>query len=392
MKKLLSVLLIVSLFSFMSVGCQPASDEGSAGTTGTESTAPGTEATGATGELTTGGMPKLTADQMKVGFIYIGSATDEGYTQAHDMGRQYIEKELGVKTMFVENIPETADCEKAARDLIDQGCNVIVGNSFGFMDFMLNVANENPDIYFIHVSGYKTAKNMSTVFGRVYQARYLSGIVAGQKTTANKIGYVAAHPIPEVVRGINAFTLGVRSVNPNATVEVVWTNTWYDPATEKSAAIELLNRGCDVIAQHQDTTGPQIAAQEKNCFAIGYNSPTPNAAPKAYLTAPLFNWGVIYKNEIGRILDGTWETRQYWGSMAEDCVRLDDLTANCAPDSQAAVDEAKQKIISGENYVFIGPLKDNTGAEKVAAGVKMTDAEMLAFDWFVDGVIGTIPK
>lgn len=335
-------------------------------------------------------MPVLTAEEMKIGFIYIGSANDEGYSQAHDMGRQHLENSLGISTMYVENIPENADAEKVARDLIDQGCNVIVANSFGYMEYILNVAEEFPEVYFLHDTGITTANNISTLFGRIYEPRYLSGIAAGLKTANGKIGYVAAFPIPEVIRGINAFTLGVQSVNPNAEVEVIWTNTWYDPATEKAAAIELLNRDCDVLAQHQDTAGPQIAAQERGAFAIGYSMPTYNAAPEAYLTAPLFNWGSIYENEIKRILDGTWESRAYWGSMAEGSVELDELSKNNAERAEEIIEIAKEKIISGELYIFEGPLKDNTGMERLTAGQKMTDEEMLSFDWFVEGVVSTI--
>ncbi len=330
-------------------------------------------------------------NKVKVGFVYIGAPGDAGYTFAHDQGRKALE-EMGVETAFVENVPENAECTKAIRDLIDQGCNVIFSTSFGFMEFTHDVAKEFPDVKFFHCSGYTTDTNMTAYFGRMYQARYLSGIVAGMRTETNKIGYVAAMPIPEVIRGANAFALGVKSVNPTATVELLWTNTWYDPTLEKSAAVELLNKGCDVIAQHQDTTAPQIAAQEAGKWAIGYNSSTANVAPNAYLTAPIWNWGVYYKAQVQKIMDGTWKSENYWGSINDGIVGLDTLTANCAPGTQEKVDEALAKIKSGEEYIFEGPLKDNTGTERVAAGVKMTDQEMLSFNWFVDNIIGTVPQ
>lgn len=326
---------------------------------------------------------------VKVGFVYIGKINDEGYTQAHDQGRLALE-EMGIECKYAETVPENADCEKTIRDLIDQGCNVIYTNSFGFMDYTVKVAEEFPDVKFGHCSGYKTLPNLSTYFGKVYEARYLSGIVAGKKTTANKIGYVAAMPIPEVIRGINAFTLGVQSVNPDATVEVIWTNTWYDPAVEKQAAIEVLNKGCDVIAQHQDTTAPQIAAQEKGAFAIGYNSSTPDAAPKAYLTAPLFHWEKFYVDDVQKIIDGTWESRSYWEGLDKGMVSLDALTANCAEGTKELVDEATAKIEKGELHPFAGPILDQEGAEKVPAGTTMTDDEIWNMSWFVKGVIGTI--
>jgi basic membrane protein A len=330
-------------------------------------------------------------DNIKVGFVYIGSVHDEGYTQAHDKGRLAL-LDMGIECAYREDVPENADCEKAIRDLIDQGCNVIYTNSFGFMDWTIKVAADFPNVYFGHCSGYKRAPNVSTYFGKVYQARYLSGIAAGYKTKVNKIGYVAAFPIPEVIRGINAFTLGVQSVNPNATVEVVWTSTWYDPAVEKQAALELLNKGCDVIAQHQDTTAPQIAAQERGAFAVGYNTPTPNAAPRAYLTAPLFHWEAFYVDDVKHVLAGTWQSRAYWEGLNSGTVSLDALTANNDPRAAAPIADATAKIKSGALEPFTGPLADQSGTVKVPAGTKMTDDEIWNMGWFVKGVIGVIPN
>jgi basic membrane protein A and related proteins len=334
---------------------------------------------------------KLTKDNIKVGFVYIGSINDEGYTQAHDKGRLALEGE-GIKCMYVENVPENADCEKAIRDLIDQGCNVIYTTSFGFMDATIKVAQEYPNVKFGHCSGYKRAANVSTYFGRAYEARYLAGIVAGMKTKANKIGYVAAFPLPECIRGINAFTLGVQSVNPNATVEVMWTNTWYDPAVEKQAALELLNKGCDLLEQHQDSTAAQLAAQEKGAYAIGYNTSSPDAAPKAYLTAPLFHWEVFYKNDVDTILNGTWQSRAYWEGLSSGMTSLDKLTDLCAPGTQDAVDKVQAKVIDGSLKIFAGPLSDQSGTVKIAEGTTMTDDEIWNMNWFVKGVIGNIPK
>ena len=260
---------------------------------------------------------KLTKETIKVGFVYIGTINDEGYTQAHDKGRLAL-NDMGIKTAYIENVAENADCEKAIRDLIDQGCNVVYTTSFGFMDWTIKVAADHPEVYFGHCSGYKLAPNVATYFGKIEQPRYLSGIVAGLKTKTNKIGYVAAMPIPECIRGINAFALGVQSVNPKATVEVMWTNTWFDPAVEKQAALELLNKGCDVMAQHQDSTATQVAAQEKGAFAVGYNTPTSNAAPKAYLTAPLFNWATFYTSDVQALLDGKWTSARVLGRPRQE--------------------------------------------------------------------------
>ena len=330
---------------------------------------------------------KITKDNLKVGFVYIGSVNDEGYTQAQDQGRLALEA-LGIKTQYVENVPENADCEKVIRDLIDQGCNVIYTTSFGFMDWTIKVAADFPNVKFGHCSGYKRAENVSTYFGKAYEARYL----AGMKTSSNKIGYVAAFPLPECIRGINGFTRGVQSVNPDATVEVIWTNTWYDPAVEKQAALELLNKGCDVIEQHQDTTAPQIAAQEKGAYAIGYNVATPSAAPKAYLTAPVFHWATFIVDDVNSILDGTWKSRAYWEGLSANMTDLAPLSDLCAPGTKEKVESAKTAIIDGSLKIFEGPIYDQNGTERVASGSVMTDDEVWNMGWFVKGVVGTIPS
>ena len=333
----------------------------------------------------------IPADQIKVGFVYSSAHNDEGYSQAHDIGRQAVEA-MGIETAYVENVAETNEaCESAIRNLIDQGCNVIYTNSFGFMEATANCAAEFPEVKFGHCSGYTTAENMNTYFGKIYQARYLSGIVAGMKTQVNRIGYVAAMPIPEVIRGINAFTLGVRSVNPEATVEVIWTNTWYDPAVEKQAALEIINTGVDVVAQHQNTTAPQIAAQERGVYAVGYNMSSPDAAPDAYLTAPVFNWDKFYTADVQRVIDGTWTGTKIWDGLETGLVDLDTLTANAPEGAQEAVDTAKEQIISGELHPFAGPLTNQAGEVVVPEGTTMADDEIWNMNWFVEGVVGDIP-
>ena len=211
------------------------------------------------------------------------------------------------------------------------------------------------------------------------------------KTQVNRIGYVAAMPIPEVIRGINAFTLGVRSVNPEATVEVIWTNTWYDPAVEKQAALEIINTGVDVVAQHQNTTAPQIAAQERGVYAVGYNMSSPDAAPDAYLTAPIFNWDKFYTADVQRVIDGTWTGTKIWDGLETGLVDLDTLTANAPEGAQEAVDTAKEQIISGELHPFAGPLTNQAGEVVVPEGTTMTDDEIWNMNWFVEGVVGDIP-
>ena len=223
------------------------------------------------------------AEDMKVGFVYVSPIGDAGWSYAHDVGRQAVEAMDGVTTAYVESVPEGPDSERVMQNMARKDFKVIFATSFGYMDSMLKVAKRFPDVIFMHCSGFKLAPNMGNYFGRIYQARYLSGMVAGDMTKSNILGYVAAFPIPEVIRGINAFTLGAQAVNPEVQVRVVWTKTWYDPATEKEAAKSLLDVGADVIAQHQDSPGPQEAAQERGAYSIGYNSDMSAFAPKAPL-------------------------------------------------------------------------------------------------------------
>ncbi len=340
--------------------------------------------------------PKATPEPQtfKVAFVYIGPPGDLGWTYEHDRGRQYLEQQLGdkVETATVENVPEGPDAARVIRQYAQQGYNMIFATSFGYMDAMLEVAQEYPDIYFEHCSGYKTADNMATYFGRMYQPRYLSGIVAGRMTKSNIIGYVAAHPIPEVIRGINAFTLGVRSVNPDAEVHVVWTNTWYDPVKEREAAVALLDEGADIIAQHQDTTEPQKAAQERGALSIGYDSDMRAFVGDTVLTGPVWNWGVYYVKTVQDAINGTWKTHQYWGGMADGVVQLADFSPKVPQDVRDEVNAAKEKILSGEWDVFCGPIVDQDGNTVVAEGECMSDGDMLGMNFFVEGVVGTIPS
>lgn len=363
MKKFLSLLASASIMLSVLVGCSETS--------------------------TASGLEPIAKEDIKVGFVYVGPVGDEGYTDGHDKGRQALEAELGVETVIVESVPENSDCETAVRMLISQGCNVIYATSFGHMDWVAKVAQDYPNVYFSHATGYTQLENMSNYMGRVYEPRYLSGIAAGLNTETNKIGYVAAMPIPEVIRGINAFALGVKSVNPDATIEVKWTNSWYDPTLEKTVAIDLINSGADVLAQHCDTAGPIIAAAEAGVYAVGYNTPQAEIAPDAYLTAPLFNWGAYYIDDVTKIIDGTWESRSYYEGLNSGTVAIDEINENAAKAGTAdAVRVAQDLIESGELYVFDGPIYDNQGNLMVADGEAMSDAEILSFDWFVDNVIG----
>ncbi len=326
---------------------------------------------------------------LKVGFIYVSPIGDAGWSYAHDLGRKAIAALPGVETTYVEAVPEGPDSERVVTKMAREGANLILTTSFGYMDPTLNVAKEFPDVKFMHCSGFKRADNVGTYFGRMYQARYLSGLVAGSMTKANKLGYVAAFPIPEVIRGINAFTLGVQKVNPDAEVRVVWTKTWYDPATEKEAAKALLDAGCDVIAQHQDSPGPQEAAQERGVYSVGYNSDMSSFAPKAHLTAPVWNWSVIYTYLVEQVRSGAWKSEDIWWGMDKGVVDLAPFGPMVPEEVKAKVAAAKADIIAGKELVFTGPIFDQKGEQKAAAGQTLSDPDLLGMKWFVKGVVGS---
>ena len=379
MKKRLSLLLAVMLLmSVVLTGCGGSEPEVTTEETATSEAPEATEAA-------------TTDEELTVGFVFVGPIGDGGYTFAHNEGRLAVE-EMGVKTLYKESVPEGPEVEKVMRDMIDQGATMIFATSFGYMDYVEKISKEFPDIKFLHCSGYKSTENMNNYFGRMYEPRFLSGIVAGLKTKSNKIGYVAAFEIPEVIRGINAFALGVQAVNPGAEVDVRWTHTWYDPAKEKEAAKALLDAGADVIAQHQDTAGPQQAAEEKGAFAIGYNSISEDKAPNAYMTAPIWNWGVYYTGQVELVQAGEWTADNYWGGMTDDVVQLAPLTKNGPEGAEEKVQEYAAQIIDGSFHVFGGVIELQDGTTVGEEGKVLSDGELLGMSYFVKNVIGTIEQ
>ncbi|HQY31367.1 MAG TPA: BMP family ABC transporter substrate-binding protein, partial [Thermomicrobiales bacterium] len=274
------------------------------------------------------------------------------------------------------------------------GNNLIVTTSFGYMDATINVAKDFPDTVFIHISGYKLADNVGTAFAKIEEPRYVSGYLAGKMSASGNLGYVAAFPIPEVIRGINAFTLGVRKANPAATVKVVWTNTWFNPQDERLAAEALLAGGADVLAQHQDTAGPSQAAEAAGKYSVGYDSDQAPSAPKAVLTSVVFNWGPFYIQTAQAVLDATWTSSAFWGSWQEGTVDLAPISDLVPAELKTETEALAATFKSGEQSiftVFTGPINDQTGAEKLAAGTAMTGEELLGMLWFVEGVDGEIP-
>lgn len=329
--------------------------------------------------------------QIKAGFIYVGPVGDAGWSFAHDQGRQEMEKLPFVEpSTYIESVPGGAESARVINGLVRRGHNLIFTTSFGYMDATIDVAARNKDVVFMHASGYKTAANVGTYFGRMYEPRYLSGMIAGKMTEKNIIGYVAAFPIPEVIRGINAFTLGVRSVNPDAQVRVVWTQTWFDPGVERDAADSLLDVGADVLAMHQDAPATLQAAEARGAYVIGYNSDNRRFAPNAFLTAPVWNWGPLYSHIAQGVHDGTWTSEQIWWGMGEDLVQLAPFSDRIPADVQTLVNQRAAEIKAGTFHPFTGPIKDRDGKEVIAGGQTMSDPDLLSMNFFVEGVQGTL--
>lgn len=332
-------------------------------------------------------------EKLKVAFVYVGPVGDAGWSWAHDEARKDLEATFDyVETAYLQSVPEGAESERVLSQFAEKGFKLIFTTSFGYMDPTIKVAERYPDVVFMHCSGYKRSPNVGTYFGRMYQAKYLAGIIAGRTSQTGKVGFVAPHPIPEVIRHVDAFALGVRAVNPEATVHVVWTNSWFDPGKEKEAAISLLDAGADVIATGADSAAPMQAAQSRRALAIGYDSDGREFAPEAFLTAPIWDWTVIYRDVVQQVRDGTWVSSDSWGGLETGVVKLAPMSDLVAAEVQAEVEATAAKIASGELVIFAGPWNKQDGTVGAAPGQVPTDAELLAMDYFVEGVVGTVPK
>lgn len=333
-------------------------------------------------------------DELKVGFVYIGDVSDMGYTYAHHQGTLAMQEALGLRDdqiLLKKNVKEDSSCETALRELVEQGCQVIFGISFGYMDYMAEMAEEFPEVIFSHCSGYKSNDvNFNNYFGRIWEARYLSGIAAGLKTLEtgnNKLGYVAAFTtVPEVVYSLDAYFLGAKSVNPEVTMTVKEVGSWYDPTLERQVADALVAEGCGILSQHCDTTGPVVAAQENGLFAVGYNADATEYAPDAYLTAPVWHWGIYLTDAVQKVIDGTWAPENTLLGMKEGLVGLAPISGNVSKGTEEKIAEVQEKILSGEFGIFEGPIMDNEGNVKVEAGQTLTPEEILQISWFVEGI------
>jgi basic membrane protein A len=332
-------------------------------------------------------------ETFKVAYVYVGAVGDLGWSYAHDLGRQDLEEALDyVETAYAENVHEGPDAERVMRDYAEFGYDMIFATSFGYIDSVLEVAADHPDVLFEHCTGYETADNVSIYDGRGYEGWYLAGITAGRMTESNTLGYVAPYRIPEVVRDLNAFTLGARSVNPDAEIHPVWIIDRFNPSAEREAAQALLDTGADVIARESDSIEPDQLAQENGVYAIGYNTTSQEVAPDALLTAPMWDWGAYYKDTVEKAYNDEWKPHSYWGHMADGILDLAPFGDMVPQDVQGEVGAAKQEIMSGDLHPFTGPIRDNNGQLKVADGQIMTDEALLSFNWLVEGVIGQIPE
>lgn len=334
----------------------------------------------------------VSKDSIKVGVIHLSDpAEGSGYTYTHDIGIMGMQQNLGLSDSQIirkinVNDSDREATRKAIKECIDEGCNIIFSTSWGYMETTAQMAEEYPDVYFSHGTGYMSnGKNFNNYFGRIYQPRYLSGIVAGMNTKTNKIGYVAAmgSENSEVTGGIDAFALGVYSVNPSAQIYVKVTNSWYDPEAEKAAASTLLDMNCDVITQHCDTTYPQLLAQQKNVYSIGYNSDMSKDAPDACLCSVIWNWSAYYTAAVQSVIDGTWDGSNYYGGMNENIVGITQLADFCKSGTQQKVDEAKKDIISGKLGIFDGVIETNTGTTVGESGKTLKDSDITGnINWY----------
>ena len=385
-RKIISRLLALLMCSVLMTGC--------AGTQKTDdyATNKGYD-TGSSGDAESSSSSSgISKDKIKVGVIHLSDpAEGSGYTYTHDLGIQGMQQNLGLSDSQIirkNNVSDSDEeaTEKAIQECVDEGCNIIFTTSWGYMKATAKMAEKYPDVYFSHGTGYMSnGKNFNNYFGRIYQARYLSGIVAGMNTKTNKIGYVAAmgSDNSEVTGGIDAFALGIYSVNPDAKVYVKVTNSWYDPEGEKAAAQKLLDMDCDVIAQHCDTVDPQVLAQKKGVYSIGYNSDMSKEAPKACLCSVIWNWSAYYTAAVQSVIDGTWDGTNYYGGMNENLVGITPVADFAAKGTQEKVDEAKKQILSGENGVFDGVIETNTGDTLGTEGKTLDDATITGkINWY----------
>ena len=336
------------------------------------------------------------APALKAGFVYVTPVLEAGWTRQHDAGRAAAQAAIGphLQTTVGADVAEGPDAERVIRDLARSGHRLIFTTSFGFMEPTMRVAREFPDVRFESITGYQRAANVATANARYYEGRYLAGIAAARMSQTGQAGYVAGFPIPEVLQGINAFALGMRSVNPRAQVKVVWLDTWFDPPKERDAAMTLMNQGADVLAFHSATNAVMVAAQERGKFAVAYHSDMRQVAPDAQILAVTHQWGDYYTRRARAVLDGTWTSGDVWGGVREGMVRIEAFGRRVPKDVQKELLARQQQMARGTLLPFAAgkaDVRDNTGRVVIARGSQLSDAQILQMDWLVEGVQGTLP-
>jgi simple sugar transport system substrate-binding protein len=333
-------------------------------------------------------LPRAQEGPLKVGFVYVGPVGDFGWTYAHDQGRLAVVEHFGdaVETTYVENVAEGPDAERVIRQLAQDGNKLIFTTSFGFMNPTIRVARQFPDVWFEHATGYQRADNVSIYNARFYEGRAVIGTMAGMMSETGSAGYIASFPIPEVVMGINAFQLAAQRVNPDFKTQVVWVSTWYDPAKEADAARALLDQGADFITQHTDSPAALQAAEERGAYAFGQATDMSQFAPRAHLTAIVDDWSPYYIKRVQAALDGTWESTDTWGGMADGEVVISEFRDNVPADVAEAANRMIEETKAGTYHVFTGPIYDQAGELRVAEGEVMSDQDLLTMEWYVQGV------
>jgi len=335
--------------------------------------------------------PALAAEPMKVGFVYLGPVGDFGWTYQHDIGRKAVDAKFGdkVKTTYVENVPESPDSEHVIADLAAKGNKLIFTTSFGYMNYTLQAAKAYPKVMFEHCTGYKRAVNVSTYNIRFYQGRYVQGVIAGKLSQKGVAGYIGSIPVPEVVQGMNAFLLGMRSVNPNGILKFIMINSWYDPGKEGDAAKALIDQGCDIITQHTDSPSPLQVAQSRGVKAFGEATDMSQFAPTSELSANINNWGPYYIQRVQEVMDGKWKSTDVWGGFDAKMLEMAPFT-NMPDDVKALATQTVADITTGKNKIFVGPLKDQSGKLQLPAGETMDDGKLSSLQWLVEGVQGKL--
>lgn len=335
----------------------------------------------------------LADDPLRVGFVYVGPVGDLGWSYQHDQGRIAMEEHFdgAVETTYVENVGEGADAERTIRSLAQSGHDIIFTTSFGFMNPTLRVAADYPEKTFLHATGYQRADNVGNYLSTTYEGRYITGMAAAMVSENNHLGYIASYPIPEVIRDINAVYLGARAVDPDVQLDVIWVNTWFDPAAESDAANTLMDQGADVIDQHTDSPSPLIAAGRRDHWGTGKAADMSQFAPEAHLLSVVNNWTPYYIRTVQAVMDGTWESEDYWGGMGDDIIQIASLTNELSADQVAELESVMAGIGSGEFHPFTGPLNDQSGTLRLEEGAVMSNGDLAGMNWYVEGMTATYP-